>query len=85
MDFDSLSDDQKTLMVMSLEAEANRLESLLREYGTTQNRKPTNPVVRQLADEGVICRKEKASILRSIVNQVRGKAANPPVSRATPQ
>lgn len=62
-------------MVLSLEAEANRLESLLREYGTPHNRKPTNPVVRQLADEGVVCRREKANALRTILNQIKGKVS----------
>lgn len=60
-----LSEENRDRVVKALLSEADRLESLIRDYkGVRGNTR--NPVVRAMADEGMICRQEKAKELRTL-------------------
>jgi hypothetical protein len=66
----NLSAQEQLQAIQAIEGEVTRLETLIREYGAS--RKPQNAVVKQMADEGLACRKEKVTSLRSLLAKMKG-------------
>ena len=69
----AISDAERQQIIAVLEQEVARLESLTREYRGA--RKPTNVVIKAMADEGAAGMDERIKRTKALVARLRGPQA----------